>query len=76
MPKLQELLHIFLDETFSPSECLMFQNELFYDVLYKYIYNWLKGLGLLLKVIGEFEDTLEEYQLFFVDWVEMIYNLF
>ena len=65
-----------MDETFPPSECLMFQNELFYDVLYKYIYNWWKGLGLLLKVIREFENTLEEYQLFFVDWVEMIYNLF
>ena len=74
--KLWELLHVFPDETFTPSKCLMFQNKLFYDILYKYISNLCKGWGLPSKVIGEFEDTLEEFQPFFEDWVEMVCNLF
>ena len=45
----------------------MFQNKLFYNVLYKYISNWCKDFRLLLEVIGEFESTLEEFQSFFVD---------
>jgi len=54
----------------------MFQNKLFYDILYKYISNLCKGWGLPSKVIGEFEDTLEEFQPFFEDWIEMVCNLF
>ena len=70
------LLHIFLDETFPSSECLMFQNELFYNALCKYVSKWRKGFEPLLEVIGEFEDTLEEFWLFFIDWIGMVYNLF
>ena len=58
IPKLWELLHVFLDETFTSSECLMFQDELFYDVLCKYISDWYKGLELPSEVIGKFEGTL------------------
>ena len=76
IPRLQELLHVFPDETFPPSKCLMFQHQLFYDVLCKYVSNWCKGLGLPPKVIGEFEGTLEEFRLFFVDWVGMVCNFF
>lgn len=74
IPKLWKLLHVFLDKTFTPSKYLMFQNELFYNVLYKYISDWCKGLELPLEVIGEFEGTLGEFQLFFIDWVEMVCN--
>ena len=76
IPKLRELLPVFPDETFTPSECLMFQDQLFYDVLYKYVSDWCKGFGLPLEVIGEFEGTLEEFRPFFVDWVGMVCNFF
>ena len=54
----------------------MFQDELFYDVLCKYISKWCKGLGLPPEVIGGFEGTLEEFRLFFMDWIGMVCNLF
>jgi len=75
IPKLRGLLRVFPDETFTPSECLIFQDELFYEVLCKYISKWCKGLGLPSEVIGEFEGTLEELRPFFVDWVGMVCNL-
>ena len=53
----------------------MFQNELFYDILCKYVSNWRKGSELLLEVIRKYEDTLKELQLFFEDWVGMVCNL-
>ena len=59
IPKLQELLCVF-------------QDELFYQVLCKYVSDWCRGLGLPLKVIRKFEDILEEFRLFFVDWVEIV----
>jgi len=64
IPKLRELLRVFPDETFTLGECLMFQDELFYDVLCKYVSKWCKGSGLPPEVIGGFEDTLEEFRLF------------
>jgi len=76
IPKLRRLLPVFPDETFTPSECLMFQDQLFYKVLCKYVSKWCKGLGLPSEVIGEFEGTLEEFRPFFVDWVGMVCNLF
>ena len=76
IPKLRGLLCVFPDETFAPSECLMFQDELFYKVLCKYVSKWCEGSGLPSKVIGEFEGTLEEFRPFFVDWVGMVCNLF
>jgi len=76
IPKLRELLLVFPDETFLPSKYLMFQDELFYDVLCKYISKWCKGQRLPSKVIGEFESTLEELRPFFVDWVGIVCNLF
>ena len=54
----------------------MFQDQLFYNVLYKYISDWCKGWGLPSDVIRGFEGTLEELRPFFVDWVGMICNLF
>jgi len=54
----------------------MFQSELFYSVLCKYTSDWYKGLRLPLEIIGGLESTLEEFWLFFVDWVEMVCNLF
>ena len=75
IPKLRGLLHVFPDETFPPSECLMFQDELFYEVLCKYISDWCKGWGLPSEVIEEFEDTLGEFRPFFEDWVGMVCNL-
>jgi len=74
--KLRELLPVFLDETFTSSKYLMFQDELFYKVLCKYISNWCKGLGLPLKIIRRFESTLEKFWPFFMDWVEMVCNFF
>jgi len=74
--KLRELLPVFPDETFLPSECLTFQDELFYDVLCKYVSKWCKGLGLPSEVIGEFESTLVEFRPFFMDWIGMVCNLF
>jgi len=76
IPKLWRLLRVFPDETFPPSECLMFQDELFYKVLCEYVSDWCKGWGLPSEVIGEFEGTLEEFRQFFVDWVGMVCNLF
>ena len=76
IPKLRGLLRVFPDETFPPNECLMFQDQLFYKVLCKYVSDWCKGFGLPSEVIGEFEGTLEEFRPFFVDWVGMICNLF
>jgi len=76
IPKLRELLPVFLDETFTPSECLMFQDELFYKVLCKYVPDWCEDSGLPSEVIGEFEGTLVEFRPFFVDWVGMVCNLF
>jgi len=76
IPKLQELLPVFPDETSTPSKCLMFQDELFYDILCKYISDWCKGLGLPSEVIREFESTLEKFWPFFVDWVGMVCDLF
>ena len=76
IPKLRGLLRVFPDETFTPSECLMFQDELFYKVLCKYVSKWCKGWGLPSEVIGEFEGTLEEFRPFFEDWVGMVCNLF
>jgi len=73
--KLRGLLPVFPDETFTPSECLMFQDELFYDVLCKYVPKWCKDSGLPSEVIGEFEGTLEEFRPFFMDWVGMVCNL-
>ena len=70
------LLHVFLDETFPSNECLMFQDELFYNALCKYVSKWCKSFEPLLEVIGEFEGILEEFWLFFIDWVGMVYNLF
>jgi len=74
--KLRELLRAFPDESFPPSECLMFQDQLFYDVLYKYVSDWCKGSRLPSEVIEEFEGTLEEFQPLFMDWVGMVCNLF
>jgi len=74
--KLRGLLRVFPDETFPPRECLMFQDELFYEVLCKYISNWYNGWGLPSEVIREFEGTLEEFRPFFMDWVGMVSNLF
>jgi len=74
--KLRELLCVFPDETFPPSECLMFQDQLFYDVLCKYISDWCKDSELPSEVIGEFGSTLEEFRPFFVDWIGMVCNLF
>jgi len=85
--KLRGLLRVFLDETFPPSESLVFQafppseslvfqDELFYNVLCKYVSNWCEGSGLPSDVIREFEGTLEEFRPFFVDWVGMVCNLF
>ena len=68
-PKLRGVLRVFPDETFPPSECLMFQDELFYNVLCKYVSNWCEGSGLPSEVIRGFEGTLEELRPFFVDWV-------
>ena len=76
IPKLRELLRVFPDETFLPSECLMFQDELFYDILCKYVSDWCKGSGLPSEVIRGFEGTLEEFRPFFVDWVGMVCNFF
>ena len=76
IPKLRELLPIFPDETFTPSECLIFQDELFNDVLCKYVSNWCEGWGLPSEVIRGFQGTLEEFRPFFVDWVGMVCNLF
>jgi len=73
--KLRGLLCVFTDETFTPSKCLMFQDQLFYEVLCKYISDWCKGSGLPSEVIGEFEGTLEEFRPFFEDWVGMVCNL-
>jgi len=69
IPKLRGLLPVFPDETFTPSECLMFRDELFYNVLCKYVSDWCKDSGLPSEVIEEFEGTLEEFRPFFVDWV-------
>ena len=74
--KLRGLLCVFPDETFAPSECLMFQDELFYKVLCKYVSDWCKGSGLPSEVIRRFEGTLEEFRPFFVDWVGMVCNFF
>jgi len=77
IPKLRELLPVFPDETFTHSECLMFQDQLFYDVLCKYISDWYKGSGLpSVVVIWNLEGTLKEFRPFVVDWVEMVCNLF
>ena len=76
IPRLRELLRVFPDETFPPSACLMFQDQLFYNVVCKYIYDWCKDWRLPSKVIGEFESTLEELRPFFEDWVGIVYNLF
>ena len=76
IPKLRGLLHVFPDETFLPSECLMFQDELFYDILCKYVSDWCKSSGLPSEVIRGFQGTLEELRPFFVDWVGMVCNLF
>jgi len=73
--KLRELLPVFPDKTFPPSECLMFQDRLFYGVLHRYASDWCQGSGLPSEVIGGFEDILEEFRPFFVDWVEMVCNL-
>ena len=54
----------------------MFQDQLFYEVLCKYVSKWCKGWGLPSEVIEEFEDTLGELRPFFVDWVGMVCNLF
>ena len=56
-----------------PSECLMFQDQLFYDVMCKYVSDLCKGSGLPSEVIGEFEGTLEKFRL---DWIGMVCNLF
>ena len=74
--KLRELLHVFPDKTFTPSECLIFQDRLFYDVLCKYVSNWCKGLRMPSEVIRGFEGTLEEFRPFFVDWAGMVCHLF
>ena len=74
--KLRELLRVFPDETFLPSECLMFQDELFYDILCKYVSDCCKGSGLPSEVIRGFQGTLEEFRPFFEDWVGMVCNLF
>jgi len=76
IPKLRRLLRVFQDETFPPSECLMFRDQLFYDVLCKYVSDWCKGSGLPPEVIGEFEGTLEGFRPFFMDWVGMVRHLF
>ena len=76
IPKLRGLLRVFPDETFTPSECLMFQDELFYNVLCKYVSDWCEGSGLPSEVIGEFEGTMKELWPFFEDWVGMVCNLF
>jgi len=65
--KLRGLLRVFPDETFPPSECLMFQDKLFYNILCEYISDWYNSWGLLSEVIREFEGTLEGFQPFFVD---------
>ena len=75
IPKLRELLPVFPDETFPPSECLVFQDRLFYNVLCEYISDWCKGSGLPSEVIGGFEGTLGELQPFFVDWVGLVCTL-
>jgi len=76
IPKLRELLRVFPDETFLPSECLMFQDVLFYDVLCKYVSEWCEGSGLPSEVIRGFEGTLEGFRPFFMDWVGIVCNLF
>jgi len=76
IPKLRELLPVFPDETFLPSKCLMFQDQLFYKVLCKNVSDWCEGLGLPSEVIGEFESTLEKFRTSFVDWVGIVCNLF
>ena len=75
IPKLRELLSVFPDETFPPNECLMFQDQLFYNVLCEYVSDWCRGLRMPSEVIGEFEDTLEEFRLFFMDWIGIVFNL-
>jgi len=42
--------------------------------LCKYISNWYEGSGLPLEVIREFESILEEFQPFFMGWVEIVCN--
>jgi len=74
--RLRILLPVFPDETCPPGECLMFQDELFYNVLFKYVSNWCKGLGLPSEVIERSEGTLKEFRPFLVDWVKMVSNLF
>jgi len=74
--KLWELLPVFPDETFPPNECLMFQDELFYDFLYECVSDWCKGLRMPSEVIREFEGILEELWLLFMVWVGMVCNLF
>jgi len=76
IPKIRELLRVFPDETFTPSECLIFQDWLFYNVLCEYVSEWCEGFGLPSGVIRRFEGTLEEFRPFFVDWVGMVCNLF
>jgi len=51
--RVRGLLRVFPDETFPSSECLMFQDELFYNALCKYVSKWCKGFGLPSEVIGE-----------------------
>jgi len=75
IPRLRELLPVFPDETFPSSECLMFQDELFYDILCEYASDWCGGSGLPSEVIRGLESTLEEFRPFFVGWVEMVCNL-
>jgi len=74
--KLRGLLRVFPDETFTPSECLIFQDELFNDVLSEYVSDWCKGSALPSEVIGELEGTLEGFRPFFMDWIGMVCNLF
>ena len=74
--KLRGLLPVFPDESFPPSQCLMFQDKLFYKVLCKNVSDWCEGSRLPSEVIGEFEVTLEEFRPFFMDWVGMVCNLF
>ena len=76
IPKLRGLLPVFPDETFPPSECLMFQDELFYGVMCNYVSDWCKDSELPSEVIEEFGSTLEEFWPFFVDWVGMVCHLF
>ena len=76
IPKLRGLLRVFPDETFPPSKCLMFRDELFYNGLCEYVSNWCKGSGLPSEVIEESEGTLGELRPLFEDWVGMVCNLF